>query len=614
MTFCDSSIISCNDTETNPGYYSVLKDSDKYCSEKSDVSFIFNDLSQLYHNSVSEKITDPYSKVVADETVQPYSNLTTFGDDWLHYSYPLVQPVPEAFEGWSRDPSCYADCAPVSRDMYYGQDIHDQDYVRVDHTYRDYSCVAPSEEDRKRFLNKKREYEKKNCRVKKEKVSSGQDEIDKENKEHKGRSRSKGGKEDYDDIAYGFMGTNFPARLHDLLTFDEGISDIITWLPHGRAWIVLKKPEFVAKVAPSHFSISKFESFTRQVNGWGFKRITQGPDINAYYHEMFLRGMPHLIQWMKRNSTTLQGRRKMRADPRDEPNFYQISSLYPLPDYYSILCGEESSTKSFQVGDSKEYGACKSDDMDTTAETLQDPKNGDVNQKKTDWKKKNLRVVTSEDLASDEEVKRITQDEGAFRVSPKSASEVQIDSNFHDLEPKDELKETSIQDALELWAREQTFSFATEVDMDREGGVTDTCMNIMNSPHDTSSRFKCVINHPLALTPLCGPRNHWNDESCDFMPLPYDYGSMNQPKMKEVSKSLSDNTTTSMLSGPPVYYYTDQELYLCNLDGQNRYVQQNFSKDSSLLGYYGPYYASECMGSDGASQDDPTNSMSMTYV
>jgi hypothetical protein len=484
MAHFESSTISCTEEGTNPGYasYPVPNDSDNLYPEHAEAPFIFHDLSQLYHNSVSEKISVPYNKVIVDETGQPYSNIPALGEDWLNYSCPPIHPAPKLFEGWPCDPSGYAEYAPMTREMYCGQDIHDQDYLRVDHTYRDYSCVEPTEEDRKRFLNKKKEYEKKNNRAKKEKATSGQDEVDKENKEQKGRSRGKGGKDDDEDIAYGFMGTNFPARLHDLLTFDEGISDIITWLPHGRAWIVLKKPEFVAKVAPSHFSISKFESFTRQVNGWGFKRITQGPDINAYYHEMFLRGMPHLIQWMKRNTTT-QGRRKIRADPRDEPNFYQISSLYPLPDYYSILCGEDSSTKSrpdeafksFQVSDGKTHGAYKRDEMDMAGKAHPDPKHGDASQKKMDWKKKNLRVVTSEDLTAEVKMKCIPQDEGVFMVSPKASSrEIPSDtSNFHDLDAKTELKETSIQDALEIWAREQTFSFATEVDMEREGGVNE---------------------------------------------------------------------------------------------------------------------------------------------
>jgi len=56
--------------------------------------------------------------------------------------------------------------------------------------------------------------------------------------------------------------------------------------------------------------------------------------MNSYYHELFLQGMPHLIQWMKRVSPSGQGRRKIRADPKDEPNFYEIGLAYPVPDYY----------------------------------------------------------------------------------------------------------------------------------------------------------------------------------------------------------------------------------------------------------------------------------------
>ena len=38
-----------------------------------------------------------------------------------------------------------------------------------------------------------------------------------------------------------------------------------------------------------------------QPKGWGFKRLYQsGNDCNAYYHECFLRGLPHLTSLMKR--------------------------------------------------------------------------------------------------------------------------------------------------------------------------------------------------------------------------------------------------------------------------------------------------------------------------
>ena len=52
------------------------------------------------------------------------------------------------------------------------------------------------------------------------------------------------------------------------------------------AWKILNKAILVDEVIPKYFVQSKFESFTRQVCGWGFKRLYQtGPDHRCYYHE-----------------------------------------------------------------------------------------------------------------------------------------------------------------------------------------------------------------------------------------------------------------------------------------------------------------------------------------
>ncbi|KAL7469585.1 hypothetical protein ACHAXS_009863 [Conticribra weissflogii] len=42
-------------------------------------------------------------------------------------------------------------------------------------------------------------------------------------------------------------------------------------MPHGRSWIIVNKELLIKYVLPTHFSSNKFESFNRQVNGWGFK-------------------------------------------------------------------------------------------------------------------------------------------------------------------------------------------------------------------------------------------------------------------------------------------------------------------------------------------------------
>lgn len=92
----------------------------------------------------------------------------------------------------------------------------------------------------------------------------------------------------------------FPAKLRLILSNPE-MSHIISWLPHGYSWKIHDPKMFVDVVMPRYFEKqSKLTSFTRQVNGWGFKRVTQGIDRNAYYNEFFLRDYPHLMNGMKR--------------------------------------------------------------------------------------------------------------------------------------------------------------------------------------------------------------------------------------------------------------------------------------------------------------------------
>ncbi len=78
-----------------------------------------------------------------------------------------------------------------------------------------------------------------------------------------------------------------------------------------------------------HFVQSKYESFTRQLNGWGFKRLHQaGNDFNACYHECFLRGLPHLTALMRRAKPN---KGKLIPHVEGEPNFYNIEKQFPLP-------------------------------------------------------------------------------------------------------------------------------------------------------------------------------------------------------------------------------------------------------------------------------------------
>ena len=77
----------------------------------------------------------------------------------------------------------------------------------------------------------------------------------------------------------------FPVKVHMILS-NPDFQDIIGWLPHGRSWRILQQKAFEEKVIPLYFRHGRYSSFARQVNGWGFRRITNGSDYNSYYHEV----------------------------------------------------------------------------------------------------------------------------------------------------------------------------------------------------------------------------------------------------------------------------------------------------------------------------------------
>lgn len=77
----------------------------------------------------------------------------------------------------------------------------------------------------------------------------------------------------------------FPVKLYAILARPE-FSEIITWMPHGRSWKVLKPNAFETLVMPLFFEYSNYHSFNRLVNAWSFRRFSSGPDRGSYYHEV----------------------------------------------------------------------------------------------------------------------------------------------------------------------------------------------------------------------------------------------------------------------------------------------------------------------------------------
>mmetsp|Transcript_28957 Transcript_28957/g.53464 ORF Transcript_28957/g.53464 Transcript_28957/m.53464 type:complete len:261 (+) Transcript_28957:96-878(+) len=119
--------------------------------------------------------------------------------------------------------------------------------------------------------------------------------------------------------------TPFPSKLYEMLEYVEqmGLCDVISWLPHGRAFKIHNKDMFMSHVAKRFFKATKLRSIHRQMNLWGYKRIPNGDDRDAWYHENFLRGRPGDIKKMVR--TKIKCKSLLRAKPDlGVPNFYQM--------------------------------------------------------------------------------------------------------------------------------------------------------------------------------------------------------------------------------------------------------------------------------------------------
>jgi len=94
----------------------------------------------------------------------------------------------------------------------------------------------------------------------------------------------------------------FPLKLHRILddAAEKEYEDIISWVPANNGFKVHKPLEFDSKIMPQYFNKTKYKSFQRQLNIWGFERVNHGNDKGAYLHTLFVRGKPKLCNGMKR--------------------------------------------------------------------------------------------------------------------------------------------------------------------------------------------------------------------------------------------------------------------------------------------------------------------------
>lgn len=136
----------------------------------------------------------------------------------------------------------------------------------------------------------------------------------------------------------------FPTKLYEILEeVDElGLSDAVSWLPHGQAFFIKDVDIFLTKVIPRCFKTRKIRSFHRQLHIWGFHRIPEGCDVGAWWHPSFIRGYPQNIEHIVRS--------QIKGEASQIPD---VTSFYYCKQFYSKETKSTTATKS--SGDEKDF-------------------------------------------------------------------------------------------------------------------------------------------------------------------------------------------------------------------------------------------------------------------
>lgn len=114
----------------------------------------------------------------------------------------------------------------------------------------------------------------------------------------------------------------FPQKLMEILA-DSSLSDIVSWLPHGRSFVIVRPDLFCEQVLPRYLppadsrGSTKYPSFTRKLNRWGFRQATRGADTGAFHHPFFRRDQPELCVKMvcQKSRDRQQNNQKQRSLP-----------------------------------------------------------------------------------------------------------------------------------------------------------------------------------------------------------------------------------------------------------------------------------------------------------
>eukprot|EP00636_Phaeomonas_parva_P009595 CAMPEP_0118880244 /NCGR_PEP_ID=MMETSP1163-20130328/19847_1 /TAXON_ID=124430 /ORGANISM="Phaeomonas parva, Strain CCMP2877" /LENGTH=216 /DNA_ID=CAMNT_0006816589 /DNA_START=13 /DNA_END=660 /DNA_ORIENTATION=- len=103
---------------------------------------------------------------------------------------------------------------------------------------------------------------------------------------------------DDENLARKLGSMHFPAKLMHIVDSEE--DSIIRWAENGACFVIVDLKRFENETLPRYFHHSKFASFQRQLNLYGFRRISRGPSQGFYFHPSFHANRPDLLAGVKR--------------------------------------------------------------------------------------------------------------------------------------------------------------------------------------------------------------------------------------------------------------------------------------------------------------------------
>lgn len=108
----------------------------------------------------------------------------------------------------------------------------------------------------------------------------------------------------------------FPRRLSEMLECEAQLARtdpnhkcIITWSDSGKAFRILNVALFSSRILPKYFRTSKFSSFQRNLNLYGFCKVRRGPDTDMYAHPAFVRGQPETLSQLRKCNSSVARKR-----------------------------------------------------------------------------------------------------------------------------------------------------------------------------------------------------------------------------------------------------------------------------------------------------------------